>query len=137
MQTTRRRTYFMLSHEAWRNQIDEIILQYYDHSAAAGLFSLTTMFFTYSICHIKIIFRAPHTNQTSSVYVLVPTYRSAQEKSSFFAFTPRTKIFKRELLQRKLREISPKFAQTIFSPRDFAEFLRKFRSDTPRKLGVS
>ena len=41
-------------------------------------------------------------------------YRSAQEKSSFFAFTPRTKILKRELSRRKLREISRKFVQTFF-----------------------
>ena len=56
-------------------------------------------------------------------------YRSAQEKNSFFAFTPRTKILKRELSRRKLREISRKFAQTIFfSPRDFAQLLREFEN---------
>ena len=54
-------------------------------------------------------------------------YRSTQEKSSFFAFTPRTKILKRELSRRKLREISRKLAQTIL-------FLRKFRGETPRTI---
>ena len=80
-------------------------------------------------------------------------YRSVQEKSSFFEFTLRTKILKRELLRRKLREISRKFAQTIFffavrfrgeTPRKLAEKLRelswsffaKFRADTPQKFGV-
>ena len=47
-------------------------------------------------------------------------------KKLFLAFTPRTKILKREFSRRKLREISRKFAQTIFfSPRDFAECLRE------------
>ena len=71
----------------------------------------------------------------SSIYI------SAQEKSSFFAFTPQTKILKRKLSRRKLHEISRKFAQTTFflteisrrnsaktrgeTPRTFAEFLRE------------
>ena len=79
-------------------------------------------------------------------------YRSAQEESSFFAFTPRTKILKRELSRRKLREILRKLAQSIFfsarfcggTPRKLAEKLRElsrrysanFRADIPRKLGV-
>ena len=94
----------------------------------------------------------------------VRMYRSAQEEIFFFffffsfffffffAFTPRTKILKRELSRRKLREISRKFAQTMFSsarfrgetPRKLAEklselsqsFSAKVRADTPRKLGV-
>ena len=37
-----------------------------------------------------------------------------KKKSFFFALSPRTKILKRELSRRKLREISRKFAQTIF-----------------------
>ena len=50
---------------------------------------------------------------------------SPRKKSSFFTFAPGTKILKRELSRRKLREISRKFAQIIFSPRDVAEKLRE------------
>ena len=53
-------------------------------------------------------------------------YRSTQEKSSLFAFTPRTKILKRELSRRKLSEISCKFAQTI-------SFSARFHRETPGK----
>ena len=48
--------------------------------------------------------QSPSHNKTGNIY------RSAQEKSSVFAFTPRTKILKRE---------------PFFSPQDFAECLLK------------
>ena len=62
------------------------------------------------------------------------TYRSAEEKALF----SRSKILKRELSRRKLRKISRKCAQTIFSPRNFLRegFSAKFRANTLRKLGV-
>ena len=82
--------------------------------------------------------KAKYIDKITSHY---PKYRSAQEISSYFAFTPRTKILKHELSWRKLHEILRKFAQTIFflreisrknsaetrgeNPRKFAEFLRE------------
>ena len=71
-------------------------------------------------------------------------YRSAQEKSSFFAFPPRTKILRRELSRRKLCEISRKFAPTICffarfrreTPRDFAQLLRE-NSESFKKKKVN
>ena len=103
---------------------------------------------------LKTVFKQHHfnvnraqMNKYSCTQILISVhmdsfaYRSAQEKSSFFAFTPRTKILKRKLSRRKLREISRKFAQTTFflreisrrnsaktrgeTPRTFAEFLRE------------
>ena len=64
-------------------------------------------------------------------------YRSAQEKSSFFAFTPRTKMLKRELSRRKFREITRKFEQTINFLRAVLLTTTNFRADTPRKLSES
>ena len=98
--------------------------------------------------HFKLAFQNPYATHGARIAQSIArlsrrlaTYRSAQEKSSFFAFTPRTKILKRELSRRKLLEISRKFAQTIFFLREisrrnsaktrgetlrtFAEFLRE------------
>ena len=75
--------------------------------------------------------------------VIFTMYRSAQEKSSFFAFTFATKILKREVLRRKRREISRKFAQPIFILRDNSrrysaktrgETLRNFAEKTRREI---
>ena len=75
-----------------------------------------------------------------------------KKKALFFAFTPRTKILKRELSQRKLREISHKLAQIIFflldilrrnsaktrgeTLRTFVGFLHKISRIYSAKLGV-
>ena len=49
--------------------------------------------------------------------------------NSFFAFTPRTKILKRELSRRKHRETSRKLTQSIFVS-------ARFRGETPRNLAA-
>ena len=60
---------------------------------------------------------------------------SPRKKPSFFAFTPRTRILKHDISQRKLRDISRKFAQDFFFLSDFSRRnSAKFRRVSPRNF---